>query len=83
VNPTPYEQLGGDAGVRRLVERFYALMDSEPEFYGIRKLHPPTLEGSTDKLYLFLSGWMGIRCCAHGTCRSPLAKRNATSGWRA
>jgi hemoglobin len=34
-------------------------MDSEPEYYGIRKLHPPTLEGSTDKLYMFLSGWMG------------------------
>jgi len=57
--PTPYEQLGGEAKLRALVERFYALMDSEPEFYGIRKLHPPTLEGSTDKLYLFLSGWMG------------------------
>lgn len=56
---TPFEQLGGDAKLRALVERFYALMDGEPEFYGIRKLHPHTLEGSTDKLYMFLSGWMG------------------------
>ncbi|MBS0338252.1 MAG: group II truncated hemoglobin [Proteobacteria bacterium] len=56
---TPFEQLGGDAKLRALVERFYALMDSEPGFRGIRKLHPPTLEGSTDKLYMFLSGWMG------------------------
>ena len=55
----PFEQLGGDAKLRALVERFYSLMDSEPEYYGIRKLHPPTLEGSTDKLYMFLSGWMG------------------------
>jgi len=59
VNPTPYEQLGGDAGVRRLVERFYALMDSEPGFAGIRRLHPPDLSMSTEKLYLFLSGWAG------------------------
>ena len=59
MNPTPYEEVGGDAKVRVLVERFYALMDSEPEYFGIRKLHPETLEGSTDKLYMFLSGWLG------------------------
>jgi len=27
---TPYELVGGDAGVRRLVDRFYDLMDSAP-----------------------------------------------------
>lgn len=55
----PYEQLGGDAAVRRLVDRFYDLMDSLPEYYVIRKLHPGDLAGSRDKLYLFLSGWLG------------------------
>ena len=35
-----YERLGGGAGVRALVDRFYDLMDSLPEAYGIRKLHP-------------------------------------------
>ena len=55
----PYQLLGGDAKLRALVTRFYALMDSEPEYAGIRKLHPPTLQGSTDKLYMFLSGWLG------------------------
>jgi hemoglobin len=34
-------------------------MDSEPAYRGIRQLHPPALDGSTEKLYLFLSGWMG------------------------
>ena len=29
--PTPYERLGGDAAVRRLVDRFYELMDPLPE----------------------------------------------------
>ncbi|MBY0270801.1 MAG: group II truncated hemoglobin [Burkholderiales bacterium] len=56
---TPYRLLGGDAGVRRLVDRFYDLMDEVPEYHGIRKLHPQDLAGSREKLYLFLSGWLG------------------------
>jgi hemoglobin len=56
---TPYDVVGGDAGVRRLVDRFYDLMDELPEAYGIRKLHPEDLSGSRDKLYWFLSGWLG------------------------
>jgi len=57
--PSAYVLLGGDAKVRELVDRFYDLMDLEPEFAGIRALHPPTLDGSRDKLYWFLSGWLG------------------------
>jgi hemoglobin len=56
---TPYQLLGGDAAVRDLVDRFYDLMDTVPEYYGIRKLHPQDLSGSRDKLYMFLSGWLG------------------------
>jgi len=56
---TPYELLGGEARLRELVERFYDLMDLEPEFGGIRKLHPTDLSGSREKLFLFLSGWLG------------------------
>jgi hemoglobin len=54
-----FEQIGGDRTLRELADRFYDLMDLEPEFAGIRALHPTTLEGSRDKLYWFLSGWMG------------------------
>ena len=57
--PTPYERLGGDAAVRRLVDRFYELMDTLPEAWEIRRLHPQDLSGSADKLYKFLSGWLG------------------------
>ena len=57
--PTPYERLGGEAALRDLVDRFYDLMGLEPEFAGIRALHPPGLEGSRDKLHWFLSGWLG------------------------
>jgi hemoglobin len=56
---TPYALLGADAGVRRLVDRFYDLMDAVPEYHGIRKLHPQDLSTSREKLYLFLSGWLG------------------------
>jgi hemoglobin len=56
---SPYEQLGGEAALRTLVDRFYDLMDAEPEYYGIRKLHPETLASSREKLFMFLSGWLG------------------------
>ena len=56
---TPYEQIGGEPAVRALVKRFYELMDTLPEAYGIRKLHPADLAGSQDKLYLYLTGWLG------------------------
>ena len=56
---TLYEQIGGEAGVRKLVDRFYDLMDTDPQAAGIRALHPAELTGSREKLFLFLSGWMG------------------------
>ena len=56
---TPYEWIGGDAKVRALVDRFYDLMDLEPAYAELRAVHPSTLEGSRDKLYWFLSGWLG------------------------
>jgi len=57
--PTAYQQLGGEAVVRRLVERFYDLMDELPEAKGIRALHAKSLKASREKLFLFLSGWLG------------------------
>ncbi len=59
VQAAPYAQLGGDAGVRALVDAFYDRMDLEEAFAGIRRLHPASLDGSRDKLYWFLSGWLG------------------------
>lgn len=57
--PTPYELLGGDAGIRRLVDRFYDLMDSAPEAVNVRALHAASLKASREKLYLYLTGWTG------------------------
>ncbi len=56
---THYERIGGEETLRRLVHRFYAIMDELPEAWGIRKLHAEDLQGSEDKLFKFLSGWMG------------------------
>jgi hemoglobin len=56
---TPYDALGGDPGVRALVDRFYDLMDSAPEAVHVRALHATSLKVSREKLYMFMSGWTG------------------------
>ncbi len=54
-----FELIGGDDRLRELVDRFYDLMDLEPQFAALRAMHPTSLEGSRDKLHRFLSGWTG------------------------
>ena len=39
--PTPFALLGGETPVRALVDRFYDLMDLEPQFAALRALLPP------------------------------------------
>lgn len=56
---TPYEQIGGEAAVRRLVDCFYGFMDTLPEAKTIRALHAADLTSAKTKLFMFLSGWMG------------------------
>lgn len=56
---TPYEVMGGEAAVLQLVTRFYALMDSLPAAAPLRKLHSPDLSDARQKLFKFLSGWLG------------------------
>ena len=58
-SPTPYQLLGGDAKVRELVDRFYDLMDFEPRYAQLRAVHGSTLDSAREKLYMFLSGWLG------------------------
>jgi len=45
--------------LRKLVNRFYELMDQLPETATIRQLHAPDLDEAEDKLFMFLSGWLG------------------------
>ena len=55
----PYDRIGGAAGIRRLTSRFYALMDSRPDAAACRAIHPPSLANSEQKLFEYLSGWLG------------------------
>jgi hemoglobin len=57
--PSLYEMIGGEKGLRSLVDRFYDLMDSSVEAQDIRKLHAQSLNRSREKLFMFLSGWSG------------------------
>ena len=54
-----YERLGGENALRALVDRFYDHMDSLPESETIRNLHPKDLRSAREKLFMFLSGWLG------------------------
>jgi hemoglobin len=54
-----YTQIGGADRIRALVKRFYQLMDELPEASGIRKMHGADLHMPEEKLFKYLSGWMG------------------------
>lgn len=54
-----YTLMGGETGIRALVDRFYDVMDASPEAKDVRVLHAATLKQSREKLFLFLSGWSG------------------------
>eukprot|EP01034_Spumella_vulgaris_P005187 gene5187-6620_t len=56
---TAFDWVGGEVPVRQLVDRFYDLMDLEAGYADLRAVHPPTLDGSRDKLHWFLCGWLG------------------------
>lgn len=56
---TFYEVIGGEPVLRQLVTRFYEVMDTEPKAAGIRAMHQSDLSDAREKLFLFLSGWMG------------------------
>ena len=58
-NVSLYDLIGGETGLRQLVDRFYDVMDSSPEATKVRALHAQSLHQSRDKLFMFLSGWSG------------------------
>ncbi|MET0042783.1 MAG: group II truncated hemoglobin, partial [Candidatus Thiodiazotropha sp. 6PLUC3] len=54
-----YEKIGGEKAVRELVDRFYDIMDEQEDLTTLRELHAKSLRMSREKLFLFLSGWLG------------------------
>jgi hemoglobin len=56
---TPYAWIGGEERVKALVERFYDLMDLEPEFARLRQVHGESLDNARQRTFWFLCGWLG------------------------
>lgn len=56
---TPFEWIGGEERVKALIERFYDLMDLEPDFARLREVHPPSLDNSRERTFWFICGWLG------------------------
>ena len=57
--PTPYLQLGGRDGLRVLVDRFYALVETLPMARSLRAMHGADRAPAREALFQFLSGWLG------------------------
>ncbi|XZG71850.1 group II truncated hemoglobin [Chitinibacteraceae bacterium HSL-7] len=56
---TPYEQLGGAVALRQLVDRFYDIMALDERAAGIQAMHGRDTTLIREKLFEFLSGWLG------------------------
>ncbi len=56
---TPYELLGGAEPLRQLIDRFYDVMDEAPQVRTLRAMHGADLAPMREKLYEFISGWLG------------------------
>lgn len=54
-----YHWIGGEDTVRALVDRFYEIMDSDPAAATIRAMHEADLTPMRERLYEYLSGWLG------------------------
>jgi hemoglobin len=56
---TAFERIGGEEQVKALVERFYDLMDLEPQYADLRRTHGSDLVRARQNLFWFLCGWLG------------------------
>lgn len=55
----PFDRIGGREPIARMVNRFYDLMESEPDFAELRAMHAPDLTPMRESLTDFLMAWMG------------------------
>jgi len=54
-----FSQIGGAAGIERLVEAFYRRVETLPEAAGIRAMHEADLAPTKAILKMYLAEWMG------------------------
>jgi hemoglobin len=57
--PTPFDWIGGETVVKALCDRFYDLMELEPNYAALRSVHGTDLTQAREKLFWFLCGWLG------------------------
>lgn len=54
-----FQAAGGEAGLSRLVEDFYSIMDERESAACVRRLYPQDLSKPRARLAAFLCGWLG------------------------
>jgi len=54
-----YRRIGGEPALRRFVERLYHYMECLPEAKPVRDMHAMPLDEAGERLFCFLSGWLG------------------------
>ena len=54
-----YIRIGGEPAVRHLAKTFYQIMSETVQTKRVRDMHPVDIASSEEKLYLFLTGWLG------------------------
>jgi hemoglobin len=79
-NPFPgasslYATLGGESGLRAFVQHLYHYMDRLPEVRTVRDLHGMPLAEAGERLFRFLSGWLGGPPLYHQTYGEPRLRR--------
>ena len=58
--PSVFETLGGEQGIRRLVDRFYGVMAIDEDLAVLRQVYGPSLDQARDKLSWYLCGYFGV-----------------------
>lgn len=56
---SPFARVGGAEGVRRIVDRFYDLMENDPAYAALRAMHADDLAPMRESLAGFLTAWLG------------------------
>ena len=58
-SPSMFDILGGEPGIRALVDRFYDVMEVDADLKLLREVHGASLVQARDKLYWYLCGYFG------------------------
>lgn len=70
-----YERLGGERSLRRFVDRLYWYMDNLDETGQVRAMHKMPLGEAGERLFRFLSGWLGGPELYHQSYGHPRLRR--------